>query len=211
MMAARTTTAALADALPERARQALEIARRHDHDCDAATAFVLFAARPGASIDRLQKAIRSQTRRERGQRVFTPPCAPPRSDRQLTADLDRSAGLGEPCCLDDPAALAELFEFIDAIEADPAARSRLARVDQQDELARHRAAPAARALGLTERRVQQLKRLALAAEAPREFWAELVRRSASLATAKARRLQAVKARRRLPAALGQLSLFRRGG
>ncbi len=210
-MAARTTHAALANSLPERARLALEIARRHDPECDEATAFCMAASRPWANVDRLQKAIRGQTRRERGQRVFTPPWATPESGRQLTADLDRSAQQPEPSHLDDPAELVELLEFVEALEADPAARDHLALVDQQDDLARHRAALAARALGLTQRRVQQLKRLALNAEEPREFWAELVRRSASLATAKARRLQAVKARRRRAAALGQLSLFRRGG
>ena len=211
-MSQRTNTAtAIADALPPRARMALTIARSHDRDCDDATAFLVFAGRPGASIERLQKAIRAQTRRERGQRVFTPPWATPESGRQLTADLDRSAQQPEPSHLDDPAALAELFEFIDALEADPVGRARLAMVDELDELARHRTELAARALGLTCRRVQQVKRLALAAGAPREFWMEQVRATAERSTSKARRRRAARARHRLGPVAGQLGLFRRGG
>ncbi|SCC94411.1 hypothetical protein THIX_60469 [Thiomonas sp. X19] len=204
-MSARTSMAA---ALPPRARLALAIARSHDSDCAPATAFCVAARHPGASVDRLQKAIRAQTRRERGQQVFTPPWARPASGRPLTADLDRSASLPEPHHLDDPAALVELLGFIEALGADPAARARLALADEQDELARHQAALAAKALGLTQRRVQQLKRLALDSEAPRGQWTELVRRSASRAATRARRKKATRARLRRREAPGQLGLFR---
>uniref|UniRef100_E6PSQ6 Uncharacterized protein n=1 Tax=mine drainage metagenome TaxID=410659 RepID=E6PSQ6_9ZZZZ len=213
-MSARPNLTVMAGALPDRARLALAIARSHDQDCDAATAFLLFAARPGASIDRLQKAIRSQTRRERGQRVFMPPCqAPPKSDRLLTADLRRTDAQPEPHHLEDPAALAELFEFIEALAADPTARRRLALVDQQDELARRRAVLAAKALGLTVRRAQQLKRLALASESPGEAWADAIRARARRETTKARHKKAMRARARLyrGEAPTQLGLFKRGG
>ena len=210
-MAARTNHAALANALPERARLALEIARRHDHDCDAATAFMLFADRPCASIDRLQKAIRSETRRERGQRVFTPQCVPQARGLPLTADLDHRAPEPEPHHFDDPAALVELKEIVEAVEADVVVMAALAEIDRRDDVALNDTLWAAKALNLSRRRAQQMRALALAGASPREEWAELVRGSASRAAAKARRLQTAKARRRRAAALGQLNLFRRGG
>ncbi|OIQ93532.1 hypothetical protein GALL_244920 [mine drainage metagenome] len=197
---------ALAAALPQRARLALEIARSYDSECDAATAFCLASQHPHWGVERLQKAIRSQTRRDRGQRVFTPPWATPASGLPLTADLGRSAGLPEPHHLEDPAALAELFEFVEALASDPAARARLALEDEQDELARHQTALTAKALGLTRRRAQQMRRAALQAERPRRAWQELVWQSASHSTAKALRRKAASGRKRL-CIPGQLSLL----
>ena len=204
-MSARTTTA-LAAALPKRARLAFEIARSYDPDCDAATAFCLASEHPNWGVERLQKAVRSQTRRERGQRVFTPPWAMPASGLPLTADLGRSAGLPEPHHLEDPAALAELFEFVEALASDPAARARLALEDELDELAHHQTALTAKALNLSRRRAQQMRRAALQAERPRRAWQELVWQSASHSTDQARRRKAAR-RQRLGVAPGQLSLL----
>lgn len=198
----------LAAALPERAKLALEIARYYDSECDATTAFNTAEAHPSWGIERLQKAIRSQTRRERGQRVFTPPWAEPKSDKLLTADLHRTDAQPEPFHLDDPSALVELFEFIAALEADPTARRRLALVDQQDELARRQAVLAAKALRITRRRAEQMRASAKAADEPAEKWAELVRRSATRAMARARRKKAQRARVRRPASPSQHQLFK---
>ena len=206
-----STNTAIAAALPERARLALEIARRHDQECDETTAFVLFAERPGVSIDRLQRAIRSETRRERGQRVFTPHFVPQARGLPLTADLDHRAPEPEPHHFDDPAALVELKEIVEAVEADVVVMAALAEIDRRDDVALNDTLWAAKALNLSRRRAQQMRALALAGASPREEWAELVRGSASRAAAKARRLQTAKARRRRAAALGQLNLFRRGG
>ncbi|MHB0921663.1 MAG: hypothetical protein ACYC22_11955 [Thiomonas delicata] len=197
---------ALAAALPQRARLALEIARSYDSECDAATAFCLASQHPHWGVERLQRAIRSETRRERGQRVFTPPGVTPASGKPLTADL-RAAVQPEPYHLDDPASLAELLEFMDALAADPTARQRLASEDELDELARHQTALTAKALGLTRRRAQQMRRAALLAERPRRAWQELVWQSASHSTAKALRRKAARGRQRLGVAPGQLSLL----
>ena len=209
----RATNAALGDALPQRARLALEVARSYDIDCDATTAFCVAAAHPGWGIERLQKAIRSQTRRERGQRVFTPTGSKPAGDKPLTADLGRETSSAEPFHLDDPAALAELFEFMEVLAADPEACKYLALADEHDALARRRTELAAKALALTRRRVEQMKRQALAAEAPREFWADAIRARARRETTKARRKKAMRARARLHRgeAPTQLTLFKRGG
>lgn len=198
----RTKNTAVAAALSQRARLALEIAHRHDSDCDAATAFCLATGHPHWGVDRLQKAIRSQTRRERGHRVFTPPWVMPASGLPLTADLGRSAGAAERHHLDDPADLVELVEFMEALANDPAAIARLEREDEKDELARHPTALAAKALNLSRRRAQQMLRAALQAERPRLAWQELVWQTADRAAAKARRRKAV--RRQPP---GQLSLL----
>lgn len=204
----RTANSALTAALPQRARLALEMARQHDDSCDETTAFCLAESRPYWGVHRLQKAIRSQTRRERGQRVFTPPWSMPASGLPLTADLDLSApGLPEPHHLDDPAALYELFDIIEELDSDPAARARLARVDEQDAVARHQTALAAKALNLSRRRAQQMRRAAVQADNPQREWGVLVWRSASHATAKTRRAKAARARRRLGVAPGQLSLL----
>ena len=212
-MSTRKTTIAMAAALSARARLALEIARRYDPECDETTAFCLAESRPSVSIDRLQKGIRSATRRERGQRVFTPSWVQPAArGLPLTADLDHTAHQIEPYHLDDPAALAELKEIVEAVEADVVAMAALAEIDRLDDVALNDTLWAAKALNLSRRRAQQMRALALGGDSPSEEWAELVRGSARRATTKASRLQAVKARRRRrTAALGQLSLFRRGG
>lgn len=203
-MSARTT--ALLAALPPRARLALKIARSHDPECDAATAFCLATQHPHWGVERLQKAIRSQTRRERGQRMFTPPWAMPSSGLPLTADLKASAGQPEPSHLDDPAAIYELLHIIEELDSDPAVHARLARVDEQDAVARHQTALSAKALNLSRRRAQQMRRAALQADSPQRAWAELVWQSASHSTDRVRRRKAARGRRRLGVAPGQLSL-----
>lgn len=185
-------------ALDDRARQALTIARTFDPSCSEATAFCLATERPEASIQRLQAAIRAATRRERGQRVFTPrrPKGAEAPPKQLTADFGVLAAPVEPFHLDDPAAIAELAEVIAALAADAEAVAALAEIDAIDDIAVNRADRAALALGLTTRRAQQIRKKALASGDPKLAWAEAIWFSADRSAARARREAAARARRR---------------
>lgn len=57
--------AALIQALPPRAAEALLLARQFDRDCDPAAAWLMAVERPSASPDALARGLRAQARRHR--------------------------------------------------------------------------------------------------------------------------------------------------
>jgi len=63
----RALDAALIAALSPLARQALDLARRFDTDCDPATAWIIACEHPEDCPDKLSRTIRARVRRERRQ------------------------------------------------------------------------------------------------------------------------------------------------
>lgn len=102
-MSARAFDAAMIAALSPSARQALDLARRFDRDCDPATAWIISCERPADSPDKLARAIRARVRRERRQGGAHGPGRFDLLSEQIDAEIDAGG---------DPAALIEALQNV---------------------------------------------------------------------------------------------------